>query len=126
MAVNWKVLAWKPVRGSRVSLASIIHAFRRGAAPEVILQDFPVAGNLGRIYGAIAFILQNPDVVEGYLAGQERLWNELKGTHPLPPDRAARSICFGIGLREKRFRAATVRERCPDGRATALLKARCK
>jgi len=78
------------VAGSRVSLASIIHAFRRGAAPEVILDEFPAIGNLAAVYGAIAFILQNPDVVEGYLADQARLWDELERNHPLPPEMAAR------------------------------------
>ncbi len=78
------------VAGSRVSLASVIHEFRQGAAPEVILQDFPAIGNLAAVYGAIAFILQNPEAVESYLADQARLWDELERNHPLTAAMAAR------------------------------------
>ncbi len=46
--------------GTRVSLASVIPAFRHGASPETILQDFPVIGSLSKVSGASAFILENP------------------------------------------------------------------
>ncbi|HEX4230359.1 MAG TPA: DUF433 domain-containing protein [Bryobacteraceae bacterium] len=78
------------VAGSRVSLASLVHAFRHGASPETILQDFPHIGSLAKVYGAIAFILENPTMIESYLAEQERLWNELERQDPLPPDMMAR------------------------------------
>ncbi len=78
------------VAGSRVSLASVIHAFRRGASAEGILQDFPYIGSLGKVYGAIAFILENPTRVEEYLADQERIWKELESKRPLPSDMLAR------------------------------------
>jgi uncharacterized protein (DUF433 family) len=78
------------VAGSRVSLASLVHAFRQGASPETILQDFPHIGSLAKVYGAIAFILENPTTIVSYLAEQERLWNELEQEHPLPPDMKAR------------------------------------
>src|SRR5882757_8017525 len=75
---------------SQVSLASVVHAFRQGASPETILQDFPHIGSLANVYGAITFILENPAVVDAYLADQERLWNEMENKHPLPPDTLAR------------------------------------
>jgi uncharacterized protein (DUF433 family) len=78
------------VSGSGVSLASVIYAFRRGASPEAILQDFPYIGSLSKVYGAITFILENPVAVEEYLAAQERLWNELEREHPISPDMLAR------------------------------------
>lgn len=78
------------VSGSGVSLASLIHAFRQGASPETILQDFPQIGSLAKVYGAITFILENPGLVESYLAEQERLWNELESKYPLPPDMGTR------------------------------------
>jgi len=49
---------------SQVSLASVVHAFRQGASPETILQDFPHIGSLANVYGAITFILENPAVVD--------------------------------------------------------------
>jgi len=61
------------VAGTRVSLASVIHAFRQGASPETILQDFPHVGSLAKVYGAIAFILENPGIAESYLNDQEQL-----------------------------------------------------
>jgi uncharacterized protein (DUF433 family) len=73
------------VAGTRVSLASVIHAFRQGASPETILQDFPHVGSLAKVYGAIAFILENPGIVESYLNDQEQLWKDLEQQHPLPP-----------------------------------------
>ncbi len=78
------------VRGTRVSLASVVHAFREGASAEGILLDFPAIGELSRVYGAIAFILENPELIQSYLADQERLWHEFEAKNPLPPELAAR------------------------------------
>jgi uncharacterized protein (DUF433 family) len=78
------------ISGSGVSLASLIHSFRQGASPETILQDFAHIGSLAKVYGAITFILENPGLVEFYLADQERQWNELETNYPLPPDMRAR------------------------------------
>jgi uncharacterized protein (DUF433 family) len=76
--------------GTRVSLASVIYSFKQGASPEVILQDFPAIGSVSKVCGAIAFIIENPAIVDAYLAEQVRLWSELEVQHPLPPDMAAR------------------------------------
>ena len=46
------------VAGSRVSLDSIVYAFRSGESPETIRQNFPSL-NLEQVYGAIAFYLAN-------------------------------------------------------------------
>ena len=78
------------ISGSRVSLASVIYAFRQGASPETILQDFPQIGSLAKIYGAITFILENPGIVESYLTDQERRWDELETNYPLPPEMQSR------------------------------------
>jgi uncharacterized protein (DUF433 family) len=78
------------VAGSRVSLASVIQAFRQGASPETILQEFPYIGSLSNVYGAIAFILENPTVVDEYLASQEQLWKDLQNEHTLSSDMLAR------------------------------------
>ena len=76
--------------GTRVSLASVVHAFRQGVSPETILQDFPYIGSLNKVYGAIAFILENPVLVNEYLAKQEQLWQELESQFPLPHDMVKR------------------------------------
>ena len=65
------------VAGSRVSLASIIHAFRDGASPETICQNFPSL-TLAQVYGAIAFYLNHPAESEGYLQELKKKWDELE------------------------------------------------
>ena len=74
------------VPGTRISLAVLIHAFRRGRTPEAILEAYPSIGSLGKVYGALAFILDHPEAMESYLQEQETLWNRLREEHPLPDD----------------------------------------
>ena len=42
------------VAGTRISLDSIVHAFRRGESPETICQNFELL-RLEEVYGAIAY-----------------------------------------------------------------------
>ena len=72
------------ITGTRVSLASVVHAFRQGASPETILQDFPYLGSLAKVYGAITFVLEHPTIVEQYMKDQDKLWEKLEQQHPLP------------------------------------------
>ena len=46
------------VAGTRISLDSIVHAFRRGESPETICQNFELL-RLEEVYGAIAHYLAN-------------------------------------------------------------------
>lgn len=55
------------VRGSRVSLDSIVYAFHQGQTPESTAQSFP-ALSLEQVYGAVAFYLANRDEIDAYLA----------------------------------------------------------
>ena len=72
------------VTGTRVSLDSLIHAFRRGESPETICQNFEVL-QLEEVYGAIAFYLANQAVIVAYLVGQEQNWADgKKASQPLP------------------------------------------
>ena len=54
------------INGTRVSLDSIVYAFRDGQSPESILISFPGL-TLEQIYGAIAFYLGNQKIVDKYL-----------------------------------------------------------
>ena len=58
------------VEGTRVSLDSIVYAFRQGLSPESIVQSFPLL-TLEQIYGAIAFYLANRAEIDAYLAAEE-------------------------------------------------------
>jgi uncharacterized protein (DUF433 family) len=64
--------------GTRIALDSIVLAFKDGQSPETILQSFPMAQSLARVYGAITFYLENRQLVEAYLEDQARLWADRK------------------------------------------------
>jgi uncharacterized protein (DUF433 family) len=49
--------------GTRVSLDSIVYAFRSGDSPETIRQNFPSL-TLEQVYGAITFYLAHQEEVE--------------------------------------------------------------
>jgi len=58
------------IKGTRISLDSIVHAFNRGAAPESIKRSFPLL-SLEEIYGAITFYLSHEQEIDAYLAQSE-------------------------------------------------------
>ena len=58
------------VKSTRVSLDSIVYAFKRGAAPESIKRSFPLL-SLEEIYGAITFYLSHEQEIDAYLAQAE-------------------------------------------------------
>jgi uncharacterized protein (DUF433 family) len=58
------------IRGTRISLDSIVYAFKRGAAPESIQRAFPLL-TLEEIYGAITFYLAHAQDIDTYLAQAE-------------------------------------------------------
>lgn len=65
------------VAGTRVSLDSIVHAFRRGESPETICQNFEVL-QLEEVYGAIAHYLANQPAVDAYPIHQDEKWADAK------------------------------------------------
>src|SRR5437867_12577504 len=65
------------VKGSRVSLDSIVHHFNLGATAEQIVQSFPSL-SLGDIYAAIAYYLAHREAVEEYLKQQEAEADDLQ------------------------------------------------
>jgi uncharacterized protein (DUF433 family) len=74
------------VGDTRVSLASVVHAYREGSSPEGILTRFPALRSLENVHGAIAFILENEASVERYLAEMDKKWREFaREADPLPP-----------------------------------------
>ena len=79
------------VVGSRVSLASVIFAFRDGASPETIRQSFPSL-SLGQVYGAIAFYLNHPEESDTYLQGITEKWKELERLGQPPGEELQRKL----------------------------------
>lgn len=49
--------------GSRISLDSVVYAFKSGLYPENIVQSFPLL-TLEQAYGAITFYLGNSDEID--------------------------------------------------------------
>jgi uncharacterized protein (DUF433 family) len=58
------------VERTRISLDSIVYAFRKGSSPESIVESFPLL-TLEQVYGAIAFYLANRPEIDAYLAAEE-------------------------------------------------------
>ncbi len=74
------------VAGTRVSLDSVVHAFRRGESPETICQNFELL-RLEEVYGAIVFYLANQADIDAYLVRQNEKWAEgRRNAEPLPAD----------------------------------------
>jgi len=74
------------VAGTRISLDSIVHAFRRGESAETICMNFDLL-HLEEVYGAIAYYLANQPCVDLYLMEQEKKWAKSKrDSEPLPAD----------------------------------------
>ena len=72
------------VAGTRISLDSIVHAFRRGESPETICRNFELL-TLEEVYGATAYYLANQVVIDAYLIRQTERWAEGKrNAEPLP------------------------------------------
>ena len=71
--------------GTRVSLASIVFAFRDGTSPESIRDNFPTLA-LAQVYGAIAFYLSHQDECEDYLKRLASLWETIE-RQSQPPSR---------------------------------------
>jgi uncharacterized protein (DUF433 family) len=71
------------ISATRISLDSIVYAFREGCSPESIREDFQGL-TLAQVYGAIAFYLDHQAQVETYLARRKEEWDELE-RHGTPP-----------------------------------------
>jgi len=54
------------ITDTRVSLDSIVYAWRDGASPETIREMFPVL-TLEEVYGAVTFYLANQEEIDEYL-----------------------------------------------------------
>lgn len=65
------------VAGTRVSLDSVVYAYRRGASPESIQRSFPSL-TLEQIYGAITFYLGHQEEIDQYLLAREAEHEELR------------------------------------------------
>ena len=73
------------IKGSRVSLDSIIHHFKLGATAEQIVQSFPSL-SLGDVYSSIAYYLSHRQEMEVYLEEQKVAADNLQNQLESNPD----------------------------------------
>jgi uncharacterized protein (DUF433 family) len=66
--------------GTRISLDSIVYAFRRGASPETIKSSFP-ALTLEQVYGAITYYLSKQMEIDEYLRQSEEAYEAARGAN---------------------------------------------
>lgn len=69
--------------GTRISLDSIVYAFRQGLLPESIAQAYPLL-DLEKVYGAITFYLANRSDIDAYLILEEQTFDAMP--QPLQTD----------------------------------------
>ncbi|MFG6101186.1 DUF433 domain-containing protein [Leptothoe sp. EHU-05/26/07-4] len=62
--------------GTRISLDSIVYAFRKGMLPESIAQSYPLL-DLEKVYGAITFYLANRSDIDAYLISEEEAFDSM-------------------------------------------------
>ncbi|MEM6838726.1 MAG: DUF433 domain-containing protein [Cyanobacteria bacterium P01_C01_bin.120] len=60
---------------TRISLDSVVYAFRQGLLPENIAQAYPLL-DLEKVYGAITFYLANRADIDAYLLSEEQAFND--------------------------------------------------
>jgi len=65
------------VAGTRITLDTVVAAFKHGATAEQIAHDYPVL-NLVDIYAVITFYLRQREAVEEYLAEQHRAGQHIR------------------------------------------------
>jgi uncharacterized protein (DUF433 family) len=65
------------IRGTRVSLDSVVWTYNEGCTPEQIVQEFPTLA-LADVYAVIAFYLRHREEVQAYLEQQERDAEEIR------------------------------------------------
>lgn len=102
------------IKGSRVSLDSIVHHFKLGATAEQIVQSFPSL-SLGDVYSSIAYYLTHRPEIETYLEQQKVAADNLQHQLESNPDYQAE-----IGeLRSRILRRWTVAQENGEATPTA-------
>ena len=73
------------IKGTRVSLDSVVYRWLEGLSPETIADCFP-ALSLEQVYGAITYYLSNRQAIDDYLkaadAGYESFRQRLRTKYP--------------------------------------------
>jgi uncharacterized protein (DUF433 family) len=76
------------IAGRRVTLDSVVINYQEGASPAKIVECFPTL-KLWQVYGALAYYLENEQVIGQYIAEAEREFERLRALNRSDPERAA-------------------------------------
>ncbi len=68
------------VTGTRVPLETVVRAFRQGATPEELVQNFPTL-SLTAVYSVLAYYLQHRAEVDAYVAERAAISEAARGAH---------------------------------------------
>jgi uncharacterized protein (DUF433 family) len=77
------------IAGTRVGLEPVVVRFHEGASPEKIVHSFPTV-TLAQVYGAIAYYLENKELIDEYMAEGERGLKEIPPLSQTNPELFAR------------------------------------
>ena len=80
------------VSGTRVTLDTLVAAFKAGATAETIAQQYP-AVPLGDVYSVIGYYLKHPDEVAAYLDQRQRVATQVRQENE--------SLHPTVGIRER-------------------------
>ncbi len=69
------------VGSTRVPFDTVIHAFREGAAPEEIVNQYPSL-QLADVYSAVGYLLRHPQEVDSYLRQRAQQREEIRRKYP--------------------------------------------
>ena len=70
------------ITGTRVTLQTIVYAFRQGDTPEQIVESYPVL-RMADVYTVIAYYLNRRDEVDAYVRKQEKLGDSIRQENEL-------------------------------------------
>ena len=70
------------INGTRVTLQTLVYAFRQGDSPEQIVESYPVL-RLADVYTVIAYYLNRRDEVDAYVHEQEKLADAIRQENEL-------------------------------------------
>jgi uncharacterized protein (DUF433 family) len=68
------------ISGTRVPLETVVRAFRQGATPEAIVQDYPTV-TLAQVYAVLAYYLAQRDAVDAYVAERAAISEQARLAH---------------------------------------------
>ena len=65
------------INGTRVTLQTLVYAFRRGDSAEQIVESYPVL-RLADVYTVIGYYMNHRDEVDNYILEQEKLGEAIR------------------------------------------------